>query len=281
MTGIYKITDITNGKVYIGQSINIENRIKQHFNGHGKIAIDLEINSKGSENFSVEILEECPTVELNRREQFYIKKYNSVENGYNCNYGTNKDKKLKYIKNNSSFIYNDKTHPLLKKIIIAIHKKLSSDCIVLNVEDFREAAINLTPSALKLYLFFSEKQNLQSFLLFPKSIQEAYGISESTYRRAKAELIKKGYLIQKGKEVHFYADKNDAPSEMSIERYKEKINHLGKELIKLGFERETILNKIKSIKNFESKDEKEQLQAYKEIYDFLQKEFDKQNIDLI
>ena len=31
MIGIYKITNNINNKVYIGQSINIESRIKDHF----------------------------------------------------------------------------------------------------------------------------------------------------------------------------------------------------------------------------------------------------------
>lgn len=31
MVGIYKITNLVNNKVYIGQSINIEKRIKEHF----------------------------------------------------------------------------------------------------------------------------------------------------------------------------------------------------------------------------------------------------------
>ena len=31
MIGIYKITNEVNNKVYIGQSINIEKRVKEHF----------------------------------------------------------------------------------------------------------------------------------------------------------------------------------------------------------------------------------------------------------
>ena len=31
MIGIYKITNLINGKEYVGQSINIERRIKDHF----------------------------------------------------------------------------------------------------------------------------------------------------------------------------------------------------------------------------------------------------------
>jgi len=31
MVGIYKITDLTNNKVYIGQSNNIERRRREHF----------------------------------------------------------------------------------------------------------------------------------------------------------------------------------------------------------------------------------------------------------
>ena len=61
MIGIYKITNKINGKVYIGQSNNIERRKREHFdwNKTSKQYIDIIIRDLGQENFSFEVLEEC------------------------------------------------------------------------------------------------------------------------------------------------------------------------------------------------------------------------------
>lgn len=86
MIGIYKITNKNNGKVYIGQSNDIERR----FNEHKKIrslTIDDYINVLGADQFDFEILEECSLDDLDQKEQDYIKKYNSKENGYNNQLG--------------------------------------------------------------------------------------------------------------------------------------------------------------------------------------------------
>ena len=89
--GIYKITNQINGKVYIGQSINIEHRWKEHIqeakHGDKKYKIYLALRKYGIENFKFEILEECQREELNEKEIFYIEKYNSYYDGYNSNLG--------------------------------------------------------------------------------------------------------------------------------------------------------------------------------------------------
>ena len=55
MIGIYKITNLLNGKIYIGQSINIERRIKNHCK-ENKQLIDKIIQEEGIENFQFEIV---------------------------------------------------------------------------------------------------------------------------------------------------------------------------------------------------------------------------------
>ena len=57
-TGIYKITNLVNGKVYIGASKNIEKRWSAHRNGHSDLA--KEFQTFGLDNFKFEILLECP-----------------------------------------------------------------------------------------------------------------------------------------------------------------------------------------------------------------------------
>lgn len=85
--GIYKIENLTDGKIYIGQSVHIEIRWMEHCRGN-KTLIDKIISKEGKNNFTFSILEECSIEDLNEKEQYYIKKYNSlVPNGYNVSSG--------------------------------------------------------------------------------------------------------------------------------------------------------------------------------------------------
>ena len=86
--GIYKITNLLNNKIYIGQSNNIERRFQEH-KSRNIIPIDQAIQKYGKENFSFEIIEECSLEQLNDRETYWIIKYNSIDNGYNFSLGGN------------------------------------------------------------------------------------------------------------------------------------------------------------------------------------------------
>lgn len=82
---IYKITNILNGKIYIGK--DAYNR-KNYF-GSGLI-IKSAIRKYGKQNFIKEILEECQDLkELSKREIYWIEKLNSrnSEIGYNIAIG--------------------------------------------------------------------------------------------------------------------------------------------------------------------------------------------------
>jgi group I intron endonuclease len=79
--GIYKITSPT-GKIYIGQSVNIEKRWKKYLNYHCKNQVKLYNSFKkyNSENHYFKIIEKCQELKLNEREIFWGKYYNSLEN---------------------------------------------------------------------------------------------------------------------------------------------------------------------------------------------------------
>lgn len=89
--GIYKIENLINGKVYIGQSIEIERRFKKHLTAKDNTIIHKAIRKYGKENFSLQILEECDITLLDDRESYWINYYNSIiPNGYNMiNGGSN------------------------------------------------------------------------------------------------------------------------------------------------------------------------------------------------
>lgn len=83
---IYKITNLINNKVYIGQTVHPnkrwwehQQRAKTHYDAY---PIHLAINKYGAENFSFEILEW--TDQYDDEEARFIKEYNSISpNGYN------------------------------------------------------------------------------------------------------------------------------------------------------------------------------------------------------
>lgn len=92
-TGIYKITNIKTKECYIGQAVDIASRFKQH--AKCGLGIDTPAGNKlykamqefGIQNFSWEVLEECSRAELDEKEKYYIKLYQSKEFGYNSTKG--------------------------------------------------------------------------------------------------------------------------------------------------------------------------------------------------
>lgn len=93
-TGIYKITNLVNGHAYIGQSLNIEERWKDHKiaaynkNDNGYMyPLYQAIRKYGLEQFSFKILEECNYKLLNEKEMYYIQLYNTYHQGYNQTLG--------------------------------------------------------------------------------------------------------------------------------------------------------------------------------------------------
>lgn len=90
---IYKITNTINGKSYIGQTIqNVKERFYQHCatkcsKAVSNMAIHRAIKKYGKSNFIVEVIEEIDSANLNDRERYWIKYYNSYNNGYNSTKG--------------------------------------------------------------------------------------------------------------------------------------------------------------------------------------------------
>lgn len=82
MIGIYKITNLTTGKSYVGQSCDIEKRFREH-KSHANYQLGKDIRELGEDNFSFEILEECEKDQLDSKEDYYIRFYNTIDNGYN------------------------------------------------------------------------------------------------------------------------------------------------------------------------------------------------------
>ena len=92
--GIYMILNKTNGKIYIGQSVDIQARFKAHknelnHNKHHNKHLQSAWNKDCEENFEFIILCECEQNKLNEFEQYYILTLDATnpEVGYNLAWG--------------------------------------------------------------------------------------------------------------------------------------------------------------------------------------------------
>lgn len=79
-SGIYRIINKVNDKMYIGSSYNLEKRLASHIsmlinNKHHSIHLQNAYNKYGDDNFDFEVLEECEREFLLDREQYYLNLY--------------------------------------------------------------------------------------------------------------------------------------------------------------------------------------------------------------
>lgn len=93
MVGIYKITSPT-GRVYIGQSIDIDRRFRFYRNMNCKYQPVLFSSFKkyGVDTHSFEIIEECVEKLLDIKERFWQEFYDVLNGGLNCNLTETSDK---------------------------------------------------------------------------------------------------------------------------------------------------------------------------------------------
>lgn len=95
MIGIYKITS-PSGKIYVGQSTNIERRFEDYktiINSKQQRRLYHSLNKYGYDKHLFEVLEECSEENLNIRERHYQDLYDCIgKNGLNCRLTTTSDK---------------------------------------------------------------------------------------------------------------------------------------------------------------------------------------------
>ena len=88
-SGVYKITRLKTGEVYIGQAMHLPDRWQQHLKtvyGAGTIArstLHITMQKDGVENFTFEMVEEVPKEKLREREKYWIDFYQSKTYGMN------------------------------------------------------------------------------------------------------------------------------------------------------------------------------------------------------
>lgn len=93
-SGIYKITNINNDKIYIGCSNNCNDRFIKHIsklnkNKHNNQHLQNAWNRDGKDNFKFEIIFLCSIQDMEDSEIYFISHYNSTDRniGYNKHIG--------------------------------------------------------------------------------------------------------------------------------------------------------------------------------------------------
>lgn len=99
MVGIYSIANTINNKIYIGQSVDVKCRLRNHkwalrHNKHGNNHLQKSFNKYGENYFVFEIICECEEEQLDELERFYISYYNCTNPkfGYNSETGGHMNK---------------------------------------------------------------------------------------------------------------------------------------------------------------------------------------------
>ena len=137
---IYKITNKINGKSYIGQTIqNVKERFYQHCatkcsQAILNMVIHKAINKYGKSNFTIEVIEEVESTNLNDRERYWIRYYDSYNNGYNSTEGGQDGIKLFKNLNTESIVREYKSGKSLREIgrLFNVDKQTIKDLLVRN-----------------------------------------------------------------------------------------------------------------------------------------------------
>lgn len=99
MGTIYKIENLVNGKVYVGQTrVGFKKRLNEHLyalkkNSHNNDYLQNAWNKYSEENFSFSIIVSCEINELDRLETEWISYYKKNNLSYNLESGGNKNKR--------------------------------------------------------------------------------------------------------------------------------------------------------------------------------------------
>ena len=231
MIGIYKIENKVNGKVYIGQSVNIKKRWKQHkyelnSNNHVNKHLQASWNKYKQNNFDFAVICECDISELDDKEMFYIQQYNSYNYnlGYNMNIGGNGNRQfydvdliLSTYKNNNSVV---KTSELLG----ISESKVSEILESLNIRDIKSPNRQIVGISAKNHSFIYEFNSIkEAYDYFGSSItnQINKSIKDSKYIAfdciwfdkcdyfAHKDNIDELLKIKKGKSIKYDNSKDD------------------------------------------------------------------------
>jgi group I intron endonuclease len=215
---IYKIINLVNGKIYIGQTNRaIETRFKEHLSDAEHRPDEYSylhnsMNKYGKENFSVEKVYECNKQELSDNERYYIKLYNTFEGeGYNLTEGgdhagrseKSKKKQSKTMLGSGNHFYGKHHSKETKRKIVKNRNKtyLGNDNPFYGKKHTQESLDKMKENHYnkKRYFSFEEAENIRKLRFLNKmnkneicnELNISKGILESILK------FKKGYVSDK------------------------------------------------------------------------------------
>lgn len=215
--GIYKITNKVNGKMYVGQSVNIEKRWYQHKNSCEKgldTALYRAMREYGVENFEFEVIEECLEEELNEKEIYYIGRYNTYcgtkdSNGYNMTIG---GEGLK------SWSITDEVRDKMreaKRVLLHGSNEIWSEEVSMNNEIIRNIIKEYDMQTAMLYMILLSHRNPKTDICFPTMEELAIevGMSRTTIKTMIKKLKNSNYItVDTGKQglsnIYFSQEKS-------------------------------------------------------------------------
>jgi group I intron endonuclease len=224
MTGIYCIR--LKDKFYVGQSVNIARRFKEHkrlllSEKHYSEKLLRSVKKYGIDSFSFEIIELCNEAILTEKEQYWIDLLDCFNSGFNC---------LPAAKSSIGFKHSDETKKIMSEK--AKGKKLSEDHKAKIGESIKgkkytserleksriaqkNAAKNLNPEKLKKRLNAAAEVNRGKHLSYEEKRKIAVLLLKSRLMNGKC----KGYYFSKSSKKYISRIKVDG-IEISIGSFK-------------------------------------------------------------
>lgn len=241
ITGIYKITNKQTGKHYIGQSVNVLKRIKEHiyYGSQGKQSTVLyqTMYKYGVDQFEVKLLATCKEEKLDLYEQCYINFYRAYDKGYNMTLGGehNPSKNPEIVrKRTKRLLYDDEVNQKLRLVgeenprsilteedVISIRKRYSNgesmpkiyqDYGWVKKETFKRALYGLSWKHLKQVTRRQKVNHLtrEEVLLIRKGYMEGKTVKElSVEYKANYESVRRIVKLERWK------DKDSIPEKYS------------------------------------------------------------------
>ena len=194
---IYMLKNKSNGKVYIGQTVDYHRRMNEYKNRKSSVSksakykIMQEIEKYGFDNFESSVLKECEREELDYYEMFYISKYKSYvkSRGYNSfhwnkkkNQTLGEDTRKKMSKSHTGLTESPETKRKKSNIVYAIGEKyfvISDSAKLLGVffgksKDYIKNCLR-QPSSVDGYLIYyadpTKRKEIKEKMLKKKSIR--------------------------------------------------------------------------------------------------------------
>lgn len=239
---IYKTTNNVNGKIYIGQSTQLGDKIKYYL-GSGKLLLKA-INKYGRENFTKEIIEFVNNQEeLNEKERYWIDFYKSKEPsiGYNLMDGghqggkhseESKQKMSKSRKGEKNYMFGKTHSDKAKKIISDKAKERYSEDISKHPMFNKTHTLKTKEKMSKNHYECSKENNPMHGKTVLDVWIEKHGedVAKDMWRQRNEKLAntnkgkknKEHSIRMKGKNNHFYGKIHSEESKEKIRQSKSK-----------------------------------------------------------